>query len=393
MSMLPRLSVSERVAGMPVSLGSPLLAARVTAVAWCGGPALDMVSRQIDGRGNADMGWLRADVTGGGVVRAGVVRAGVVRAGVVRAGVVRAGVIGCLALFVAATAHAATLEVGPNQQIKKPSEAIRVAKSGDTVRIEPGQYFDCALVPQDNLTIEGTAPGAVLTDLVCAGKALLVIDGNNVTIRNLTLQRARVPDHNGAGIRAEGGNLTVEDVHFINNEDGILSAPNPQANIKVIGSEFVHDGTCAGSGGCAHGIYVGTIHSLRVEHSRFFDTQHGHSIKSGALLTEVIDSDIEDGPTGTSSYQIDVPSGGSLVVEGTKFEKGPKSENNTCAITIGEDGVRQPTDKIVIRNNTFINEQGHPTFFVRNLTATPAELVGNKFIGDIRPLDGDGTSN
>jgi hypothetical protein len=53
--------------------------------------------------------------------------------------------------------------------------------------------------------------------------------------------------------------------------------------------------------------------------------------------------------------------------------------------------VRQPTDKIVLRNNTLINDAGHPTTFLRNLTALPAELAGNKFTGQVRPLDGDGS--
>ncbi len=214
-------------------------------------------------------------------------------------------------------------------------------------------------------------------------------DGNNITIRNLTLQRARVPDHNGAGIRAQGGNLTIENVKFLNNEEGILTTDNPNATIKISGSEFVHNGAC--EGGCAHGIYTGFIHLLHVEHTRFYETQHTHNVKSKALNTEVIDCDIEDGPKGNSSYQIDVPNGGSLLVEGSTLEKGPNAENHAYSIIIGEEGVRQPTDKIVIRNNTFTNDNEHPTIFLRNLTATPAELIGNKFKGEVRPLDGDGS--
>lgn len=306
-------------------------------------------------------------------------------------GLLRALVLGFLTLTAAGAAQAATLEVGPDKPFKQPSQAIAAAKPGDTVSIAPGQYYDCAVVPQDNLTIQGAAPGAVLTDTTCAGKALLVIDGNDITIRNLTLQRARVADHNGAGIRAEGGNLTIDHVQFRDNEEGILTADNPNATIRVVGSEFVHNGSCEGS--CAHGIYTGRIHLLRVEHSRFFETQHAHSIKSKSLTTEVIDCDIEDGPKGTSSYQIDVPSGGSLLVEGTKMEKGPNAENHQYAIIIGEEGVRQPTDKIVLRNNSFTNDNEHPTTFLRNLTATPAQVVGNKFKGQVRPLEGDGSVN
>ena len=303
----------------------------------------------------------------------------------------RAILVGCMALVAASAVQAATLEVGPDKPFKQPSEAAKAAQAGDTIRIAPGQYYDCAFLRKDNLTIEGAGPGAVLTDTTCAGKALLVIDGNNITVRNLTLQRARVPDHNGAGIRAEGGNLTIENVQFINNEEGILTTNNPNATIRITGSAFIHNGSC--QGGCAHGIYTGQIHLLHVEHTRFFETQHAHNIKSRALTTEVIDCDIEDGPQGTSSFQIDVPSGGSLIVEGNTMEKGPHAENYTYGIVIGEEGVRQATDKIVIRNNTFINDTGHPTTFLRNLTATPAELVGNKFKGEVRPLEGDGSSS
>ena len=67
----------------------------------------------------------------------------------------------------------------------------------------------------------------------CAGKGLLIIDAPDVTVRNLTLQRARVPDGNGAGIRMEGGNLTVDGVHFVNNQNGILTAADPSWTLTV----------------------------------------------------------------------------------------------------------------------------------------------------------------
>jgi len=299
--------------------------------------------------------------------------------------------LGLLGLLVGNSARAATLEVGPGKQYGKPSAAIAAARAGDTIDIAPGQYDDCAVIRQDNLTVEGSGPGVVLTDTICTGKAILITAGDNITIRNLTLQLARVPGGDGAGIYAAGGDLTVDRVHFLNNQDGILSATNSQASIRIIGSDFVHNGTCEKA--CGHGIDIGAIKSLRVEHSRFFDTQQGDNIKSGALLTEVIDCDIEDGPDGTSHDQIDIFRGGSLVVTGTKLEKGPKSENHLYAITIGENGAAQSTDKIVVRDNTFINDSGHPSTFVHNLTGTPAQLTNNKFTGEVRALEGDGSSS
>ncbi len=194
-------------------------------------------------------------------------------------------------------AAAATLQVGPGQSFAEPSQAVARAHDGDTIAISPGQYFDCAVVRQSHLTIEGVGEGAVLTDKPCQGKALLVIDGKDVTIRNLTLQRARVPDGNGAGIRAEGGDLSVENTRFINNQNGILSASNPEATIRILGSTFIGNGVCTSN--CAHAVYVNHIKLLDVERSRFIGTHQGHAIKSRALTTRVIGCDIEDGPDGT----------------------------------------------------------------------------------------------
>jgi hypothetical protein len=78
-----------------------------------------------------------------------------------------------------------TLKVGPNQTYKAPSAAAAVAKNGDHIEIEPGEYFDCAVWNADNLVIEGTDSGVVITDKTCNGMGLFVIWGNNITVRNL----------------------------------------------------------------------------------------------------------------------------------------------------------------------------------------------------------------
>jgi len=284
---------------------------------------------------------------------------------------------------------ARTLEVGQGHQYRQPSEAIAAAKDGDTVAIYPGQYVDCAYIPQSNVVIEGKGRGVVMTDKTCAGKAILITGGNNITIRNITLQRARVADRNGTGIRAEGGNLTVENTRFLDNEGGILSRSPRTAQIRIIGSEFIGNGKCEPS--CAHGIYINGGALLHVERSKFFNTHVGHHIKSRASRTEVIDSDLEDGPDGTSSYLIEMPNGGNAIVEGNTLEKGPKSENQANAIMIGAEGVSLPTETLLFRNNTFTNDQNRPTTFVNNRSKTPAQLIGNVFKGQVTPLEGPGT--
>ena len=90
-------------------------------------------------------------------------------------------------------AAARTLEVGPGHEYAQPSAASAVAQAGDTVSIAPGEYFDCAIWVADGLIIAGAPGGPVtITDMPCAGKAAFVIEGNGVTVRNLSFARIRV---------------------------------------------------------------------------------------------------------------------------------------------------------------------------------------------------------
>ena len=281
--------------------------------------------------------------------------------------------------------------VGADQAYKTLGEAAHAAGPGDTVRITPGTYQDCAIWTSSDLTIEGAGAGVVLAGPVCAGKAIFVIRADHVTISGLTFAHARSPDGNGAGINFEGVDLTVNDATFLDNQDGILAGNNPVSTIEIRDSTFDRNGACEPRMGCAHGVYVGHIALLRIEHSHFEGTLAGHHIKSRALSTEVLDSHIEDGTSGTSSYLIDVPNGGALLVSGNVLEKGPNTENHNAVIAIGEEGALVTGGNVVIRDNTFTND-GPPTTLVRNRTAQPAQLVGNVLSGNTAtPLAGPGS--
>ena len=291
----------------------------------------------------------------------------------------RACVLAILAVCLSRQAPAATLEVGTDKQYKMPSAAAAVAHDGDHITIAPGSYSDCAVWKANDLTIEGAGLDAtVITGTPCDGKALFITQGNAITIRGLALTGAHVGAFNGAGIRAEGGDLTIEHVRFANNEDGILAGSLPGKGIIVRDSEFIGNGTCAGSGGCAHGVYVGHLALLRVERSRFFGTRTGHHIKSRAARTEVIGCDLQDGASGTSSFAVDVPNGGAVLLRDNHIQKGPKSQNHTAALMIGAEGVTQPTPQIVVEHNTFQVDGGYTSYLVDNRTTTPAALIGNR---------------
>lgn len=285
-----------------------------------------------------------------------------------------------LALLLATLpAGAATLFVGPDRPLKAPSEAAAAAHDGDTVDIDPGEYFDCAVWHQNNLTIEGTGSGAVITDMTCEGKALFVVAGRDVTIRNITFTRARVSDGNGAGIRAEGVGLTIEHCRFIDNESGLLAAPSPDSRIAIFDSEFTRNGKCAER--CAHAIYVNPIALLYVERSTFFGTRAGHHIKSDALRTLLIGDTIRDGEEGTSSYLVELPIGGSLMMKNDILEKGPKTGNRRAAVIIGSEGETQPIAELNFIGNTFTNDTGGETSFIVDWTGTSATVSGNVMEG------------
>jgi len=288
------------------------------------------------------------------------------------------------------TACAAVLNVGPGQKYTLPSQAIKAAAPGDTIRIAPGTYRDCAGWSKDNLTIEGVGTAPVLADAICQGKGIFVVAAPNATIRNITFEGAATGDGNGSGLRDEGMHLTVDNCTFRNNQDGILTANTPGQTIMVRNSTFDGNGACLPNMGCAHGIYAGHIELVRIENSHFIATKIGHHVKSRAKRTELVGNTIEDGPNGTSSYLVDVPNGGALVMTGNTLEKGPYSQNPTAAVSIGEEGGNRAPAEVVISGNTFVND-GRPTIFVRNDSKSLAKLSGNVVKGPARALVGPGS--
>jgi hypothetical protein len=292
-------------------------------------------------------------------------------------------------LPMALSAQPRILNVGPGRAFSMPSAAAAAARQGDVIRIAPGTYEDCAVWRADGLVIEGEdAERVVIGNRTCLDKGVFVVAGSDVTVRGVTLRGARSEAANGAGIRGEGVNLTVERVRFLDNENGILLAGVSRGVLLVRDSSFIGNGSCARA--CAHGIYTGPLELLRVERSRFLATREGHHVKSRAFRTEVLDCDIEDGPEGTASYLIDVPNGGAVLLRGNRLSKGPRAGNRSTAISIGAEGVDRPTPEIRIEANAFTLVGSYRTVFVTNHTATPALLRGNSLPPTVITLRGDG---
>lgn len=275
-------------------------------------------------------------------------------------------------LVLTGPARAATLLVGPDAALKTPSAAAAEAVDGDTVEIVPGEYFDCAIWRADNLTIEGTGPGVVLTDKPCEGKAAFIIRGNAVTLRNLTFTRIRVPDQNGAGIRAEGRGLIVESSRFTNNQTGLLAGDNPASAVSVIDCDFTANGV-RDIGPPSPALSVGAIATLRVERSRFADNRGGADILSSAGRTELIANHIEDGESGVRDALVVLANGGNLVMADNLLRRGPSGVRLNAAVH----AYPGPAGVLELRANILLNASTRPAALLLDWSAGSTVLTAN----------------
>lgn len=293
---------------------------------------------------------------------------------------------------VQAQSAGAIIEVGKDKAVKSITEAARIAQDNSIIFIDAGTYRECAVWTQNNIAIHGLSERGrqvIFEDITCDGKGIFVTKGRNISISNITFRNARVPHRNGAGIRAEGPNLTVKNSAFINNENGILTISRDGGRLLIEGSYFERNG--ASKTGQTHGVYANTWSEVIIRDSTFLLTHIGHHVKSRAKLTVIEGSKFTDGPDGTASYHIDIPNGGDLVVRNSAFQKGPKTDNRTTAIALGFEGTKNDTNSLIIENNSFRSDVGRPTSFVANRTQTPAKLKGNEMSGDAAdPLRGPG---
>ncbi|MBA2412957.1 MAG: hypothetical protein H0V63_09050 [Burkholderiaceae bacterium] len=274
---------------------------------------------------------------------------------------------------------AKVIRVGPAREIRTLAKASAIARDGDIVEVDPGDYEkDNAVWTQNDLVIRGigTRPRLVANGAVAEGKGIFVIRGGNVTIENLGFFGARVADLNGAGIRLERGRLNVVRCLFDGNENGILTSNEESIELHVLDSTFVNSG--AGDGK-SHNLYAGTIAIVDVRGSYFGPARGGHLLKSRAKATSVYYSRLT-GEAGTSSYEMDLPNGGNFKAVGNLVQQGNQTENRAL-IAFGAEGYRWPINNAHIAFNTLVNDRAAGGEFVV-IRSGPAEAVVSAVISN-----------
>jgi hypothetical protein len=285
-------------------------------------------------------------------------------------------------------ASATVLTVGANGEYQTLAAAAQNAVDGDTIYVQGGTYtndfasisdFTPSSGSQQGITIQavGGQVNEVATVPPPNEKALLDVYGN-VTVNGFSFSGVAIPDSaggNGAGIRYEGGDLTLNDDYFHDNQDGLLGNADPNGTITVNNSQFSNNGS---GSGYTHNIYVGDINNVTVENSTFSGANVGHEFKSRAQNTTLLFDNFQDGASGTASYDVDTPNGGQVTIIGDTVQKSPNA-GNPVMITTGEEGAYS-NSHLVVAGSTLINNGGGGNVGVRNDGAS-AVVSGNATYG------------
>jgi hypothetical protein len=218
------------------------------------------------------------------------------------------------------------------------------------------------------------------------GKGIWVTAATNIAVENIEFSRAKVPDLNGAGIRADGSDLAVCGSYFHDNENGILGGGG---RVLVEYTEFAHNGNCIDPSGCAHNIYINGASRFTLRHSYSHHASSGHTVKSRAPENYILYNRIMDEADGTSSYTIDLPNGGLTYIIGNLLQQGPGTENPTI-LTYGAEGLTNTNRNLYVVNNTFVNDLGSGTF-VSIAAGTTATVQNNLFVGNGTTVGGTAT--
>ena len=273
----------------------------------------------------------------------------------------------------------AILTVGIGQQYSTISAAVSASRDGDVLKVQAGTYTNDFATINTKITLEGVG-GMVHVQSSggwnTAGDKGLFVTNTDVKFSNFEFSGATSSSGNGAGIRHQAGNLTVDNSYFHNNENGILASPNDTATVTITNSEFAFNGNPNGGAG-THNIYIGDIAKVTIDNSYFHDiTNEFNQIKSRAAETVITNTRILD-LKGNASYEVDIPNGGKVTLTNNFIQQGTNS-NNLVIVGYGAEGITHTNNSLTMTGNTIINEIQGRGILVYNPEGAAVKMDGNK---------------
>jgi hypothetical protein len=300
----------------------------------------------------------------------------------------------------------ATLTVGPGEEYSTIQAAVAASQNGDVIEVQAGTYTNDFATITTSITLEAvggmvnmveTEPPPNLKGMLTVGTSTTAPD---VTINGFEISGVAIPAKdggNGAAIRYQSGNLTLNDDWFHNNQDGLLATPfvAGTGSININDSEFGFNGTGTGQ---THNLYIGMINSFTIENSYVHDADAGMEIQSRAENNTIEDNRIFDNNS-TASYSISLPNGGDDIVSGNTIEKGLNSQNHTTMIafmqapgsgppTLPSDQGHWANSSLLVSDNTFVNDMASSVPAVWDDSATPVSVtVSDNSFWNVNPAN------
>lgn len=271
----------------------------------------------------------------------------------------------------------AILTVGRGGVYSSISQAVQSSRDGDVVQVQAGTYTNDFTTVDKDITLKAVGGVVHMNATVSPpnGKAIMTVSGD-VTVDGFEFSGARVPDRNGAGIRLEGGDLTLEECYFHDNQAGLLGDAGVDGTIRIRDSEFARNG--AGDG-YSHNVYV-SGGALVVEGSYFHDALGGHELKTRTLSTTITGSRFHDNNS-DASYSIDLANGGRAVLSNNVIQQGPNSPNGAI-VTFGPEGNVPAGSSLAMTDNVIINDRdGSGSKLLWNATSVTAQVSGTDVWG------------
>lgn len=288
------------------------------------------------------------------------------------------------------------VRVGPSHTHTTINAAANAIGNNTIVEIDAGTYVDdISRWTRNNVVIRGVGGRAHLrADNIIPnnvnGKGIWVTQGSNIRVENIEFSGSRVPDENGAGIRAEGNNLSICNSYFHNNENGILGEAYGIMLIEF--SEFNYNGL--GEYGRTHNLYITSGNTLVFRYNYSHHAYIGHNLKTRAAENYIFYNRIMDEATGNSSYAVDIPNGGLSYLVGNLLQQGPNTDNSAM-VSYGVEGYSTGRIRnLYAINNTMVNDYNGGRFFSIQSGATTLKMVNNIFArGGTTPSGAEVTNN
>ncbi len=257
--------------------------------------------------------------------------------------------------------------------------AFDAVNPGGIIRIEPGIYKEGGTLKEgkDGVLISG-APGVIFDGAAVGGKGTFILQSDNVTIDNIECRNVEVRDRNGACVRLESGDLTLRNVKFVNNENGLLTWDRAK---KILIEDSVFEGN--GKAGRAHGVYISGAEQVIVRRSRIVGSKdQGHGLKMRARYI-LVENSVIASLEGVDSYLIDIPNGGTAVVRNSLLVEGANTAN-WYILSFGVEGSRFDRNSLRLEKNIIVTDREGGSEFINIADGMPAPSIsGNVIVGRI----------